>query len=187
MRVFRVKMKSAGAYTQRKYHDTPKKDKERPDDWEKRTWRESMHVNGSGNMIIPPSQFQKCAQAGARYLSIQIPGKGKSTYTKHFASGVLVTEGIDTGIKKEEVQPMPLMVPSDGRPGGGKRVLRYFPTIPKWEGEVDFNILDDTITKDVFEEVFKEAGNLIGIGALRPQNGGWHGRFTVISVKELEK
>lgn len=185
MRVFRAKLKSTTPYSQSKYHQAERLDKELHDDYERRTWREKMHVNGKGTMVIPPSHFKNCITDSAKYLSIQIPGKGKATYTKHFEAGILVVDGIDTGIKKEDVQPMILHVPSDGRPGGGKRVPKWFPTIPAWEGSVDFHVLDNMITRDVFEQVLIEAGNLIGTGSFRPRNRGWHGRFQVLSVKEI--
>jgi hypothetical protein len=66
---------------------------------------------------------------------------------------------------------------SDGVRGSGKRVLRCFPTIPDWRGNQKFYVLDDVIDRDTFQQVINEAGNLVGIGRFRPQNGGHYGRF----------
>jgi hypothetical protein len=41
-------------------------------------------------------------------------------------------------------------------------------------------IMDDTITKEVFEEVFYAAGSGIGIGRFRPEKGGTNGRFRAV-------
>ena len=65
----------------------------------------------------------------------------------------------------------------DGVRGGGKRVWKYFPIVHVWKLKVTVYILDDTITKDVFERHFKEAGRFIGVGFYRPQRGGTNGRF----------
>lgn len=34
--------------------------------------------------------FRNCLAEAAKFLSIQIPGKGKSTYTKHFEAGLII-------------------------------------------------------------------------------------------------
>lgn len=73
-------------------------------------------------------------------------------------------------------------VPSDGKAGGGSRVKKKFPVIREWSGEVTFYILDDTITEDVFEAHLKEAGNFIGIGRFRPENGGFYGRYSIDKI-----
>jgi hypothetical protein len=66
--------------------------------------------------------------------------------------------------------------------GSGKRVKRTFPVVPKWEGAVVFAILDETITRTVFEEHIKAVGMLVGVGRFRPENGGMNGRFEVVSI-----
>ena len=182
MKLAKVRLKSASPYTQGKFHQTEKLDKENPADYEERTWRNKCHLNDKGNVCIPPSALKNCLRDAAQYLSISIPGKGKSLYTKHFKAGVQCLEMIDTGTHIDKVTPLRLFVPANGQTGGGKRVVRIFPTLPAWEVEVDFYILDETITEEVFRHVLSEAGKFIGIGSLRPINGGWHGRFEVVSV-----
>lgn len=176
------RLKSAAPYSQSKHIDAEKLDKETADAYEKRTWRERMHVNEDGNVFIPPMAFKNCLSEAAKYLSIQIPGKGKSTYTKHFEAGVLVTDPLDLGIKASEVPGLWLYVPSDGVRGGSKRVSKCFPLIKEWSGEVTFHILDETVTQDVFTKVLTEAGKFIGVGFFRPRNNGYYGRFTVEEI-----
>lgn len=177
--IAKVYLKSMSPYGQSRFHNTEKLPKEGADDYDKRTWRERQHYNEFGNIIIPAQCFSGCIRDAAKYLSIQIPGKGKSTYTKHFASGVSVFEPLVLKIKKDQTAFHDLYLNSDGIRGSAKRVIRRMPILPSWEGWVEFMIFDDTITKDVFEHVLREAGKFIGIGQFRPQNGGSQGRFMV--------
>lgn len=176
-------LKSASPYGQSKHITAPKKDKESARDYEARTWRERLHVNKDGFVYIPPMAYKNCISEAAKYLSIQVPGKGKATFTKHFESGVLVIDPLVLPIKKEQVEGVWLFLPSDGKRGGGKRVDKCMPSIPEWEGKVTFLILDETITQDIFTEVLTEAGKFIGIGYFRPRNNGYWGRFSVEDVK----
>jgi hypothetical protein len=167
------------AYSQSRHYDTPKLPKETAADYENRTWRDRLHVNEEGFVCIPPIAFKNCISEVARFLGKQIPGKGKSTYTKHFEAGVLVMDPLILPIKKDEVPRETYFVPADGRRGSGKRVIKHFPVIQQWEGQVTFYILDETITEDVFLEHLEEAGRFIGIGRFRPRNNGFYGRFQV--------
>lgn len=171
-------LKSISPYSQSKHYDEPAKtDKESARDYEVRTWRERMHVNETGNVFIPPMSFKNCLSEAAKYLSVQIPGKGKSTYTKHFEAGVLVMDALILPFRKTEVAGEWLFVPTDGVRGSGKRVSKCFPVIPEWSGRVTFYILDETITKDVFMQHLEQSGQFIGIGRFRPRNNGFYGRF----------
>lgn len=184
MRIATATLRSIAPYSQSRFHDTPKLDKERPDDWEMRTWRERLSVGEDGRVFIPPMAFKKSAETAARFLGMQIKGRGKATYTKHFKAGVLVTEGLALPVKKDDVPGEVFFVPADGK--GGSRVKRKFPVIAEWSGDVMFYILDDTITPDVFEIHLREAGNFIGIGRFRPENGGFYGRFAVDRIEWSE-
>jgi len=170
-----------------KYHQAEKtKEKESKDAYEKRTWREKAHYNKEGVCFIPPMALKKTVQTAARFLGIQIPGKGKANYTKHFKSGILVTEGLNLGVSKDETEGLWVFSGGTGA-GSTTRVMKCFPTIQEWAGSVIFYILDDIIPEDVFERVLKEAGNFIGLGVFRPENGGYYGRFEVESVKWSEQ
>ena len=156
-----------------------KLNKEHPADYEKRTWREKMHYDNTNNEVFIPGVMFKNALAGAaKYLSMQIPGKGKSTYTKNFEAGLMCFAPVKLGIDKDDVANEWLFVPSDGKRGGTTRVDKCFPIIHKWSGVVEFIIVDSIITREVFERHLSEAGSLIGIGRYRPRNNGYYGRFT---------
>lgn len=172
-----VHIEGVSPYQFSRYHGTETLDRERPDDYEKRTWREKAHFDDSGNVLIPPMCFKNSLTAAAKYLGMKIKGKRNNTYTKHFTAGVLVTEPLMVGLKKDQLDPLWLFVPSDGKRGGGSRVHKCFPIMKKWEGDVQYLILDEIITKEVFEEHVVTSGSLIGVGAFRPENNGYFGRF----------
>lgn len=180
MKIARAHLKSVAPYSQSRYHDTPRNDKEGHDEYEQRTWRERLSTTPSGQVFIPPMAFKKSLESAASFLSVQIKGRGKATYTKHFKAGILVTEGLTLPVKKDAVPGETFFVHANGR--SGTRVKRTFPVIQTWEGTVQFFVLDDTITEKVFTEHLREAGSFIGIGRFRPENGGFYGRWEVLSV-----
>jgi hypothetical protein len=182
MRTVVASLESVSPYSQSKHYKTEKKEKETSADYEARTWRDRCHVDEKGFIFIPPMAFKNCLSEAARFLGVQIPGKGKSTYTKHFEAGILITEGVSIPVKKDAVEGEWFFVPADGRRGGGKRVEKCFPVIRKWSSDLTAYILDDTITPDVFKYHLEQAGAFIGIGRFRPRNNGFYGRFRVKEI-----
>jgi hypothetical protein len=185
-----VKITGLAPYAQSRFHGIEKLPREGADEYEKRTWPQKAHIDDEGYIFIHALAFKKCIAEAAKYMSLQIPGKGKSTYTKHFQSGVLVLENIriegkngfikasDVGEKGSGYAGETLFVPADGVAGSGKRVHRTFPVVAApWSCTVEFVIVDDIITQDVFERHLTPAGSLIGVGAFRVRNGGIWGRF----------
>jgi hypothetical protein len=189
MTTFVAILKSTSPVSFGRYYaqDVPKKDKESAADYEERTWRERLHITEDGKVFIPPLAFKNCLDSAAKYLGRQIPGKGKATYTKHFVSGVLVMNPVILPLKKADVKGEWRHVPADGTPGGAKRVMKCFPTIPKWEGELEVHVLDHTVTREVLEEHLVQAGLFVGVGSFRPQNRGIYGRFRLVSLKEKKR
>jgi hypothetical protein len=184
MKVCVAQLKSITPYSQSRQHGEPRQEKEDWEAWEERTWKLKAHVDGDGRtIVIPPMSFKQALDTTAKRLGIQIPGRGKMTYTKNFLSGVLIMDELKTQSSLDSVQGEWINANADGVRGSGKRVRRCFPVIPKWEGELRFHILDDTITREVFERVLREAGQFVGIGRFRPENGGFYGRFSVEKIK----
>lgn len=188
MRTIIAKLRSTSPISFSRYYaqEVPKESRETDQDYEERSWRHRLHTRADGTVFIPPFAFKNCLDAAAKYLGRQIPGKGKSTYTKHFVSGVLVREPLALNIKKQQVRGEWRHVPADGQPGGAKRVLKCFPIIASWSGEVTFTVLDQIVTAEVLKEHLDVAGQFIGLGSFRPQNRGIYGRFAVDSVRELQ-
>ena len=180
MKRVEIHLKSAAAYYQSRQHFTPKSEsgKETPDAYEERTWREKCTTDENGIICIPSGAFKQCFDRSAKMLSMQIPNKGKATYTKHFLAGIMVPKPLPLGVKKSDVGRITLSCNADGRRGSGPRVIRHFPQIKSWFGVLEVIILDDQISREVFERHAKEAGMLVGVGQNRPENGGSSGRFS---------
>jgi hypothetical protein len=177
-----VTLTSASPYSQSRQYapDVPKLEKESNADYDSRNWREHQHYDRkTGEVFIPPMALKNALMECAQYLGEKIPGKGNATWTKHFTAGILVTDPIRLGVKKDETEGETFSCHADGKRGSGTRVPRKFPVIHEWEAKAEFYILDETITKDVFERYLVEAGKFIGVGRFRPRNGGFYGRFHV--------
>ena len=142
-----------------------------------------MHTNEDGNVLIPPSQFKSCLAAAAKYNSRKIPGERNGTYTKNFKSGIQVIKPLVLPDKVEKVPFEDVLCSSNGVPGGGSKVIKRFGLVQSWKGTVEFLIADEKITSDIFSQYLREAGQFIGIGRYRPQNGGFLGTFI---LKELD-
>lgn len=179
MKTATVKLTSASPISFGRFHNTEKLEKESADEYEKRTWKEKCYFNANNEVEIKAFAIKNMLSEAAKFLSIQIKGKGKATYTKHFEAGIFVMNNMPIGIKRDDVQGMWLHVPADGTRGGSKRVMKCFPTIQEWSGIIDINILDETITQEILLLHLQEAGKFIGLGSLRPRNNGIHGRFEV--------
>lgn len=190
MKVYTVKLQGTTPMLYGRQYLVPKLNKESHAEYEERTWSQRLHRDASDNVVLSPLCFKNCLRDAAKYLGESIPGKGKATYTKHFKAGVMVFEQsvlFDSKghpIKADKVEPLWLNVPSDGMTGGTKRVPKAFPQVSGWSTTVDIHVLDDVITKDVLHRHLTEAGNFIGLGAMRVANGGISGRFKVVSISE---
>ncbi len=152
------------------------------DAFEARTWNERVRKDGQGYIYHPSISLKNCLAEIAKFLGETVPGKGKSTYTKHFEAGVIPGDDLQFGVKHSDVVKVSVFVPSDGKRGGGSRVWKHFPTLPAgWEADTNFYLIDPILVDklDVVEEYLKMAGNLIGLGCHRPRNNGSWGRFQV--------
>lgn len=172
-------------YSQNRVLTSPKNAKETSDAHDKRCWKERCHVDDKGILFIPPMAFKHALSSAAKYNPTQIAGRGKSTYTKHFQSGVLVIEPVKLQVHIDDVFGEDVFVPSDGKAGSGSRVWKRFPRLSpgEWDGVVEFIVIDEQITESVFVKTIQEAGSFIGVGRFRPQNSGYYGRFNVKKVE----
>lgn len=177
MKTVTITIKGVSPVCQSRFHGLPKLDKESAPDYEARTWREKAHYDDAGNAIIPGKAFKFAIASAAKQLGLQVPGRGKKTYKAAFENGVLVLDPLPLNTKREDVKSVNVLVNADGVRGSGKRVMRTFPIFHKWGGKITVHILNDMITKEVFEQHFQEAGKFIGVGQNRPENCGEHGRF----------
>jgi len=168
----------------KRFEDKPK---EKVDwEYELKTWQKKVHTDGDGEVIIPSSMFKGALVAGAMVSGENIPGKGKSTYTSRFKAGVIVENDIPLGIKAKDLDYEDVFVSSQGS-RGGPQVLKRFPVVKEWEGELICTVtLSKIIKESVFEEFIKLAGLIAGVGRFRAGVGGNKGRFRVEKI-EFEK
>lgn len=179
MKTARIKLTSASPLTQSRKHDSPKLEKELADAYEQRTWKNKAHVGTDGRIRIPAFALKCAVVAAAKHSGDQIPGKGKSTWTKKFQCGLLILDDAVTDKTAEDITPVTINANADGVRGSGKRVFRTFPQLREWSAEFEVLVGDEIITRDILTHYFTEAGKFIGIGQYRPENGGTNGRFYV--------
>lgn len=186
MKIYSVNFKSTRTMAQGRKVEVPKLEKESNDAYELRTWREKLNYDpSSGEVYIPAFAIKNALAEIAKFLAKKIPGKGKETYTKYFETSIIVTDPIYLGVNKDTVDSRKLYVPSDGKRGGSKRVYKYFPIIPEWEGSTNIYVAEENvITRGVLQEHLTQAGVLIGFGSLRIRNNGIWGGFTAEIVEE---
>jgi hypothetical protein len=192
MKTYKVELEGTTSMLFGKQYRVAELERESKADYEERTWRERLHTNSDGIACISPLAIKNCIRDAAKYLSEPIKGKGKATYTKHFKAGVMVydqapiSSSPHTLVRTADVEPLWLNVPSDGMTGGTKRVPKAFPEVKAgWKATVNVSVLDEIITSDVLHRHITQAGNFIGLGAMRVGNGGISGRFKINSMQEV--
>jgi hypothetical protein len=174
---------SLSPYSQSRFHNAPKLEKELPDAYEARTWRQRLHTDAQGSVIIPGIQFKKAMEGAAKLLKKRIPGRGAQTWTQHIISGITAVGNLNTGVAAGTVEGEWIHCDAQGGSRGvSTRVLRCYPVLTKWQGEVEFAIFDEMITEAVFHDFLEEAGVLIGLGRYRAAVGGTHGKFAVQKI-----
>ena len=188
IRIATATIKGFSPYSPSRQHDEPALSGEKKDAYEARTWRHKAHTDKDGFVIIPFMSFKKAIDAAASFTPRKIKGNGNQTYSKQMKSGVLLTEPLVLKVKAADArsETFSCSITGDSR-GVGGRVNRTFPMIDDWGGKLEFTITNPTIQKDIFETYLEEAGQFIGIGRFRPENGGVNGRWRVekITWKEV--
>ena len=182
IRVATVSLSGITPYSPSKHYEVEKIGRETHKDYETRTWRERIHVDEKGLAFIPAMALKNSLQGAAAFLGKKVPGRGQKTYAPFFKAAVLVMEALELGIKKDDIPGEQFFVPSDGKPGGGSRVMKTFARITPWSGEAKYYVADETITAGVFEEHIQAAGSFVGLGRFRPGRGGFYGRFKVDQI-----
>jgi hypothetical protein len=170
-------------YSQSAKHQTPMLDRESHDDYDIRTWRDKCTVNKDGQVCVPGMALKQAIDTAAYKLGEKVAGRRGATYKSFFASGFFCDGDVPIFngkvLTKNDAESKLISANSDGVRGSGKRVPRRFPEFPIWHGVVEFTIVDDVITPEVFERHVKAAGIVVGIGRFRPEKGGTNGRFKV--------
>lgn len=185
VKVYRFQIEGVTPYSQSRAHEEPKLPKEQEDAYDKRTWPLKLHTTDQGKVFIPPAAFKFGADEAARYAGEKIKGQGNKTWATKVLCGQGVYAPVVLDIDAADVQPERVFCNVDGVRGSGKRVWRWFPTMPEWRATVDYTISDEILTPDVMLKVVQTIGLVIGIGRYRPAKGGWYGRFKVLGMEEF--
>ena len=179
-------LRSNSPYSPSYFLQSIKNDGETDREFEMRVFRERIHHDGAGHVVIPANQFSTALKKAASYLNLKIPGERNRTFTKHFDSGVRVDGPLVLPDLVAEVEGEWLMLHSQPGSVAQTKVQKCMPKIPAWAGEVRFIVLDPKITKDVFREVLVFSGSQIGVGRWRPERKGEYGRFSIESFEWKE-
>jgi len=190
MKTYEAKIESASPLIMSRMLSTKagegmKQERETHEDYDLRIWPIKAWANTKGAVYIPRIFFKRSLEEAAQFLGLQIPGKGKSTYTKHFLAGVQIASDMELDITRDDLQCVPINCHADGKKGSGKRVVRHFPQVPEWSGVLTVLVVDELVTKDVLIKHFDTAGTMIGIGSFRPRSGNSSGMFKVLSLTEI--
>ena len=156
-----------------------KKASETSADYEKRCWKERLHVDENGEVFIPAIAIKHCLVAAAKYMGDRIPGQGKKTYTAKFKAGLGVSDNLQLGVRADEVTGEWVHVPSNGETGHGTRVYKQFPVVKSWKTRGVVQIYDPIITAEPLKRYLDAGGLLVGLGRFRVQNNGYYGRYAV--------
>lgn len=165
--------------------DTVKKSGETHTAFADRTWHEKVHLTEDGQCCFNRFAVKNALELSCKWLSKKIEGEGKKTYTQRFASGVvpagtmLMTDHKGKPLTIDDVDPILLFVPSNGKRGGETRVNRIFPTLHEWQTRITVNVFDEKISDEVMREHLEAAGKFVGFGSMRIHNNGVNGRFLV--------
>ena len=160
-----------------------KKSDETHEQLEERTWKEKVRQNVDGHVYIQPFALKNALEAAGSRLGMKLTGK--ATYTKLFRQGVVINDDIilhdraGKPVTIDSIRPIMMFVPSDGKRGSGRRVMKIFPQIQEWFASVEIMCFDQRLTDEVVRAHIEEAGKFIGFGSMRVENGGVAGRFAV--------
>jgi len=191
MRIMTARIEGTAPYSQsRRYdHAVPKKNKEAPDAYDQRTWREHCSVDVGGFVCIPGMSIKMAIDTAAKKLQEKVPGKGQLKWGGLVMGGVVPSDIMfriyvgKNAVKKDDIDYVDLWCDSKGMRNGKSRVMRRYPIIAKgWSADISLDITDDSLPADLLERYLREAGLIVGIGRFRPENGGMNGRFIVKRV-----
>lgn len=186
MRIATVKVKGLTPYSQSRPHQSVKEKSESFDEFENRAWREHIHVDEDGDVVMPISVILKGMASSAQYLSAggELKKRGTAKWTQNFRAGLAMAKAAKIGKKPEDARPERVFCKANpANPKGSGSVWRVFPIFDEWSATLEIHLLDDTIPEDVFTKVTEAFGLFNGVGRARPQMSPYGlGRFVVVEV-----
>lgn len=185
MRVATIKIKGLTPYSPSRALQSEKKQDETHDEFDRRIWKEHIHHDGNGNVVIPVTCIAPAFATSASYLGKtgELAKKGQATWAENIRCGLAISESPKIGKTVDEAVAERVYCHANGKRGPGTRVWRTFPIFHEWSATLVIHILDDSIPAEIFERVLEAVGLFNGFGRFRPQNGGYLGRFIVESCE----
>lgn len=133
----------------------------------------------SNGIVYQPATHIRGAliEAGKK---LKVKGQGKATYSKMFASMVLIEpEAIPHKFTDLDIHIVRTVNPNTGGANMTKR-----PRLKKWE--LSFTVeIEEEIAPEVVKEALERAGKYVGIGDWRPATKGVHGKFMVTKFEKM--
>lgn len=188
--IYKVKIKGLTPYMQHRMDDQKleawEKNRkhiiERPEVNQEDLTRAEFHAyrNKEGKLFIPSEQLRIAFINGGAYL------KGKVGIRTKSMKSVIAAQLM--------VSPEEILLPEydeiDKRSAVNKnikaRVIVIRPKWMQWEAEFEMILENDTLTKEMLEELINTTGNYVGIGSYRPTSNGYFGRFKLESIEKSE-
>lgn len=164
-------------------HNEQKQHQETHDQFEQRTWKHKVRQDENGQVYIAPFALKNALEDAGKRLQMKLTGK--STYTKLFVQGTLVTKPLllfrmdGKPVTIDDVKPVTIFSPVGGQRGDKRRVDRIFPELRNWQCDAEIELFDDRLTDEIVRRHVEEIGMYIGFGSMRVANGGINGRFSV--------
>lgn len=135
-----------------------------------------------GSLCLPTHAFHRSLVEAAKEFTVP---KRRMSFRERVAAGVRVPGGVEFG--------WPLVHPETGKVlsefeafvarvvVSKQAVFRARPRIQEWMSTITLDVDPEAVSTEVLAEVVGLAGSRKGIGDWRPEKGGVHGRFEVVS------
>lgn len=153
--------------------------------FEERTWKQKVLVRPDGQVFINRFALTNGLEVAGKFLGKKIPSGRGATYTDRLRKGTQTVDDLllfnkdGSPLTIDDIKPVPLFVPSDGKRGSGKRVHRIFPTVDGWKVlKARLYVFDGKIDEETLVEHLVALGKFVGFGSMRVENGGVNGRWS---------
>ena len=137
---------------------------------------DKLYVTEDGKPYVPSTYIRNSLIEAGK--SIQIKGRGKSTYSKLLGSSLIVQPDAILINSTSGWEPFTTTVVNPTTKG---RVMVTRPMFKDWTLSFEAVVLDD-ISEEVFRNILDEAGRYVGIGDWRPAKKGMYGKFIVTKL-----
>lgn len=137
---------------------------------------DKLYLDGQ-KVLLPSVYLKNCITEASKQF--KIVGKGKSTYSKLVAS----TVEIEPFMIELEADKYEIFRISAVNPMTKGRMMTERPKFTKWKATFELVLNDESVPREVINEILEHAGKYVGVGDWRPQTKGMFGKFMITSFK----